>query len=206
MQRSASSGAAQPVAPVVRRHVLWLVPLLLLPLPVLLNPYQQYVVNLMLVYLPVAIGFNVVVGNLGLLAFSNVAFFGIGAYTTGILMVRLGLPWWVAVPPAALMGGIAGCAASVPALRGVRLFYLAIMTLAFGELMRWVYIRWVPVTGGSFGMALPPPELFGWSLDSEVRKFYVFLALVLLAIVATDRVLRSRFGRAFVAVNSDGVC
>src|SRR5215470_20259626 len=200
MPRSASDGAAPPA---IGRRVLWIVPILLLPLPLLLNPYQQYVVNLVLVYVPVAIGFNVVVGNLGLLAFSNVAFFGIGAYTTGVVMVRLGLPWWVAVPPAALMGAIAGCAASVPALRGVRLFYLAIMTLAFGELMRWVYIRWVPVTGGSFGLALPTADLFGWPLDSEARKFYVFLALVLLAIVATDRILRSRFGRAFVAIKSD---
>jgi branched-chain amino acid transport system permease protein len=202
MPRSASDAGASPD---VGRRALWLLPILVLPLPLLLNPYQQYVVNLVLVYMPVAIGFNVVVGNLGLLAFSNVAFFGIGAYTTGVLMVRLGLTWWLAVPPAALMGAVAGCAASVPALRGVRLFYLAIMTLAFGELMRWVYIRWVPVTGGSFGMALPSPDLFGWPLDSDARKFYVFLALVLVSIVATDRILRSRFGRAFVAIKSDEV-
>jgi branched-chain amino acid transport system permease protein len=185
--------------------VLWILPLALLPLPLLLNPYQQYVVNLILVYVPVAIGFNVVVGNLGLLAFSNVAFYGIGAYTSGILMLRLGVPWWAAVPPAAFMGALAGCAASIPALRGVRLFYLAIMTLAFGELMRWVYIRWTPVTGGSFGMSLPKPELFGWVLDSDYKKFYVLLALVVLAIIATDRILRSRFGRAFVAIKSDEV-
>jgi branched-chain amino acid transport system permease protein len=185
------------------RHVFWIVPLLLLPLPLLLNPYQQYVVNLALVYVPVGIGFNVIVGNLGLLAFSNVAFFGIGAYSAGILMVRLDLPWWAALVPAALSGGVAGCAASIPALRGVRLFYLAIMTLAFGELMRWVYIRWEPVTGGSMGMALPPADLFGWALDSEARKFYVFLGLVLVTIVATDRILSSRFGRAFVAIKSD---
>jgi branched-chain amino acid transport system permease protein len=208
MRRSASDrgtrarpGPAPPGA--ADRRVLWIVPLVLLPLPLVLDPYQQYVVNLVLVYVPVGIGFNVIVGNLGLLAFSNVAFFGIGAYTAGILMVRLGVPWWVAVAPAAVMGGVAGCAASVPALRGVRLFYLAIMTLAFGELMRWVYIRWEPVTGGSFGMSLPSADLFGWSLDSEARKFYVFLALVLVAIVATDRILRSRFGRAFVAIKSD---
>jgi len=185
------------------RHVFWIVPLLLLPLPLLLDPYQQYVVNLALVYVPVGIGFNVIVGNLGLLAFSNVAFFGIGAYSAGILMVRLGLPWWVALVPAALSGGVAGCAASIPALRGVRMFYLAIMTLAFGELMRWVYIRWEPVTGGSMGMALPTADLFGWALDSEARKFYVFLGLVLATIVATDRILSSRFGRAFVAIKSD---
>ena len=108
------------------RRVLWLLPIALLPLPLFLNQYHQYVVNLMLVYVPVGIGFNVVVGNLGQLAFSNVAFFGIGAYTSGILMLKLGLPWWATVVPAGVMGGIAGYAASVPALRGVRSFYLAL--------------------------------------------------------------------------------
>ena len=200
MPRSASEAATTARND---RRVLWLLPLLVLPLPFLLNQYQQYVVNLVLVYVPVGIGFNVIVGNLGQLAFSNVAFFGIGAYGAGILMVHLGLPWWLAVLPAAVLGALGGVAASIPALRGVRLFYLAIMTLAFGELLRWIYIRWEPLTGGSMGMALPTPDLFGWPLDSELRKFYVFLALVLVTIVATDRVLRSRFGRAFVAIRSD---
>jgi len=185
------------------RRLFWLIPLLLLPVPEFLDPYQQYVANLILVYVPVGIGFNVVVGNLGLLAFSNVAFFGIGAYAAGILMLKLGLPWWLTVLPAGIMGAIAGAAASVPALRGVRLFYLAIMTLAFGELMRWVYIRWEPVTGGSFGMAVPEPSVLGWALDAESRKFYAFLLLVMLVIVLTDRLLRSRFGRAFVAIKSN---
>ena len=187
----------------VGRRLLWLIPLMLLPVPLFLDQYQQYVVNLILVYVPVAVGFNVVVGNLGQLAFSNVAFFGIGAYTSGILALRLGLPWWLTVLPAGAMGGIAGAAASVPALRGVRLFYLAIMTLAFGELMRWVYIRWEPVTGGSFGMAVPEPSVAGWALGTESRKFYAFLVLAALVIVLTDRLLRSRFGRAFVAIKGN---
>ena len=65
-------------------------PLLLLPLPAFLNQYQQYVVNMMLMYVPVGVGFNLVVGNLGLLAFSNVAFLGIGAYASGVLMTQAG--------------------------------------------------------------------------------------------------------------------
>src|SRR5919197_4086034 len=84
--------AARPVA-ASGLKVLWLIPLALLPLPFFLNEYHQYVVNLILVYIPVGIGFNVVVGNLGLLAFSNVAFFGIGAYTAGVLLVRPGVAW-----------------------------------------------------------------------------------------------------------------
>ena len=205
-ETSAASGLPTAVAAKRRgrsRQAFWLVPLLLLPLPYFLNPYQQYVVNLVLVYVPVGIGFNIVVGNLGLLAFSNVAFYGIGAYTAGILMTALGIPWWVTILPAGFFGGLAGMAASVPALRGVRLFYLAIMTLAFGELMRWIYIRWEPVTGGSMGLSLPPPTLLGWTLESDAQKFYVFLALVVLVVTITDRVLRSRFGRAFVAIKDN---
>jgi branched-chain amino acid transport system permease protein len=185
------------------RRVLWLLPIALLSLPLFLNQYHQYVVNLMLVYVPVGIGFNVVVGNLGQLAFSNVAFFGIGAYTSGILILKLGLPWWATIIPAGLMGAIAGCAASIPALRGVRSFYLAIMTLAFGELMRWSYIRLESLTGGSMGMAVPAADLFGWKLDTEWHKFYVFLAIAVVVTIATHRLLRSRVGRAFMAIKDN---
>lgn len=187
------------------RRLFWLLPLILLPVPLLLNPYQQYVLNTALLYVPVGIGFNLVVGNLGLLAFSNVAYFGLGAYTSGVLMAQLGLPWWLTIVPAGLIGGIAGAIASIPALRGVRLFYLAIMTLAFGELMRWTYIRWEALTGGSMGMAVPTATLFGWTLDTDRRRFYAFLALVVLIVAITDRLLRSRFGRAFIAIKDNEI-
>jgi branched-chain amino acid transport system permease protein len=187
------------------RRLFWLLPLALLPLPLLLNQYQQYVLNTALLYVPVGIGFNLVVGNLGLLAFSNVAYFGLGAYTSGVLMAMLGVPWWITLLPAAAVGGLAGAVTSIPALRGVRLFYLAIMTLAFGELMRWTYIRWESLTGGSMGMAVPQASLFGWALDSDRRKFYVFLALVVLIVVVTDKLLRSRFGRAFLAIKDNEI-
>ncbi|MDA8052252.1 MAG: branched-chain amino acid ABC transporter permease [Rhodospirillales bacterium] len=188
----------------VSRRVFWLVPLALLPLPLLLNPYQLFVAELVLMYVPVGVGFNVVVGNLGLFAFSNVAYFGIGAYVSGILMARFGLPWWLSVLPAGLAGALAGLITSIPALRGVRLFYLAIMTLAFGELMRWVYIRWEPLTGGSMGMSVPEPTLFGWPLDGA-RKFYVLLALAVAVVTTTDRLLASRFGRAFMAIRGNEI-
>jgi branched-chain amino acid transport system permease protein len=189
----------------VSRRLFWLLPLVLLPVPLLLNPYQQYVLNTALLYVPVGIGFNLVVGNLGLLAFSNVAYFGLGAYTSGVLMAQVGLPWWLTVIPAGLVGGIGGAIASIPALRGVRLFYLAIMTLAFGELMRWTYIRWEALTGGSMGMSVPTATVFGWALDTDRRRFYAFLALVVLIVAITDRLLRSRFGRAFLAIKDNEI-
>ena len=187
----------------LNRSIFWILPLLVLALPLVLNQYLQYVVNLILVYILVAVGFNIVVGNLGQLAFSNVAFFGIGAYASGILTTQLGMPWWLTVIPAGLCGARAGCAASIPALRGVRLFYLAIMTLAFGELMRWSYIRTPGLTGGSMGLTVPEPEVFGWLLTTEHQKFYVFLFIVVVVVIATSRLLESRIGRAFLAIKSD---
>lgn len=185
------------------RGVFWMVPALALTLPLFLNEYYQYVVNLILVYVLVGIGFNVVVGNLGQLAFSNVAFFGIGAYACAIMTTQWGVPWWLTLVPAGLAGATAGCVASIPALRGVRLFYLAIMTLAFGELMRWSYIRTPSLTGGSMGLTVPPAEVFGWVLESEGQKFYVFLLVVVATVVGTSRILESRIGRAFMAIKSD---
>jgi branched-chain amino acid transport system permease protein len=163
------------------------------------------VLNTALLYVPVGIGFNLVVGNLGLLAFSNVAYFGLGAYASGVLMAQFNVPWPITLLPAALIGGAAGAIASIPALRGVRLFYLAIMTLAFGELMRWTYIRWEALTGGSMGMSVPTPNLLGLTLDTDMRRFYVFVALVVILVAITDRLLRSRFGRAFMAIKDNEV-
>ena len=185
------------------RTVFWILPALALTLPLFLNEYHQYVINLILVYVLVGIGFNVVVGNLGQLAFSNVAFFGIGAYASAIMTTQWGMPWWITIIPAGLAGAAAGCAASIPALRGVRLFYLAIMTLAFGELMRWSYIRTPFLTGGSMGLTVPPAEVFGWILESEAQKFYVFLFIVVVVVIGTSRIIESRIGRAFLAIKNN---
>ena len=181
------------------------VPLLALPLPFLFNQYIQFVVNLILVYLVVGVGFNIVIGNLGQLAFANVAFYGLGAYTAGILMAHAGWPWWVTVLPAGLVGALAGALASVPALRRIRLFYLAIMTMAFGELMRWIYIRAEPLTNGSMGLAVPVPTVLGVPLVRDTEKFYVFLVLAVVMVALTSRLLRSRFGRAFMAIRDNEV-
>jgi len=186
-----------------RRWVLYLVPVLALPLPMFVNEYVQYVINLALVYVLVGVGFNVVIGNLGQLAFANAAFFGIGAYATGIAMYHSGIPFWIAF----LLGGFAGAAAGVliamPALRGIRLFYLAVVTLAFGELMRWIYIHAESVTLGSMGLHVPRPDLFGFELASDYHKFYVFLAIVTVIVSMTSSLLRSRVGRAFMAIRDN---
>lgn len=185
------------------RRLFYLIPIIALVIPFVANEYLLWVVNAMLVYILATLGFNIVIGNLGQLAFANTAFFGIGAYTAAILIVYTGAPYWLAIIAAAITGGLSGFLASVTALRGIRIYYLAIITLAFGELMRWVYLHGDAVTHGSDGLQVPKLDFFGFPLDSEAPKFYVFLLLVVLVVKASSNLMRSRIGRAIVAIRDN---
>ena len=185
------------------RRVYYLIPIVALVIPFFANEYLLWVVNAILVYTLVTVGFNLILGNLGQLAFANTAFFGIGAYTTAILMVYFDVPYFLAIVVSTVVGGIAGFLASVTALRGIRLYYLAIITLAFGELMRWVYLHGDKVTDGSDGLLLPKASFFWIPLDSEVPKFYVFLLLTVIVVKATSNLMRSKIGRAIVAIRDN---
>jgi branched-chain amino acid transport system permease protein len=202
----ASEAAAAKTPELVRsnrQRIFWLVPIALLALPMFLNDYTQYVVNLALVYVLIGVGFNIVIGNLGQLAFANAAFYGIGAYAAAILLYHYKVPLLVAIAAGAIAGSLAGALVCLPVLRGIRSFYLAIITLAFGELMRWVYINAETWTLGSMGLHVPRPVLFGWVLATEKQKFYLFLVIVTLLVAATANLLRSRVGRAFMSIRDN---
>lgn len=185
------------------RLVLYALPLIALLIAWSVNPYIQYVLNLVLIYILVTVGFNVILGNTGQLAFASVVFFGVGAYTTATLIHHLGWPFWVTIIPAGLVSCLFAVAMSAPALRGVRSFYLAMLTLAFVELMRWIYVNAETLTLGSGGISLSAPTLFGFTLDTELKKFIFFLIVVVILVKATSNLLRSRIGRAFMAVRDN---
>ena len=185
------------------RRIYYLIPVVALVIPFFANEYLLWVVNAILVYILVTVGFNLIIGNLGQLAFASTAFFGIGSYTTAILMVYFGIPYVLAILASAVVGGIAGFLTSVTALRGIRLYYLAIITLAFGELMRWVYLHGDRVTDGSDGLLMPSASFFWIPLDSESPKFYVFLLLTVIVVKATSNLMRSKIGRAIVAIREN---
>ncbi|BCH35754.1 hypothetical protein MesoLjLc_76840 [Mesorhizobium sp. L-8-10] len=188
-----------------RRRIFWLVPLAALAVPLFTNPYTQFIANGMLVYTLVTLGFSVVIGNLGQLAFANTAFFGIGAYVSAIAGSALGFPWLVTVPLAGLAGAAGGFLASAAALRGIRLYYLAIVTMAFGELMRWFYTHASAVTGGTDGLPVSRQHDFGIALTSDTVQFYIFLAITCLLVAGTVNLLRSRIGRAIIAVRENEI-
>ena len=186
------------------RWIYYILPIVAIVIPFIANEYLLWIVNAILVYTLVTLGFTIIIGNLGQLAFANTAFFGIGAYTSAILMVYLGFPYIISIFAAAVIGGLAGFLASVTALRGIRLYYLAIITLAFGELMRWVYLHGDDVTKGSDGLRIPDNIFFlGIPLDSEVPKFFVFLFITVLVVKATSNLMRSKIGRAIVSIREN---
>ena len=192
------------MAPFGRRNVLFALLVVAIVLPALANVYHLFVANLILVYVLLAIGLNVLVGYAGQLAFANAAMFGIGAYATGLLQVRLGWSFWLAFPAGALLATVVGLAISLPALRLSGL-YLALSTLAFAQATQWVFLHWESVTFGAGGFKTPPLSFAPLPIDKPLGLYYLSLALLLGLFLFAQNLVASRVGRAFVAVRDGEV-
>lgn len=176
-----------------------------------------------LVYILLGWGLNIVVGLAGLLDLGYVAFYAVGAYSTALLTKTLGLSFWIALPVSGVLAALWGLLVGLPVLR-LRGDYLAIVTLAFAEILRLVLINWVPVTGGYAGISsIPKPTLFGFTFTpgpdnlaaflglppSPLYRifflFYLALGLALLAYWVTARLRTLPMGRAWEAMREDEI-
>ncbi|WDZ83455.1 ABC transporter permease subunit [Micromonospora cathayae] len=172
----------------------------------LLNAYgSDYVTTVAIgvaTYAVLGLGLNVVMGYAGLLDMGYAAFFAIGAYTSAICGVHLGLDFFVSIPIAIAVTGLAGVIIGYPTLR-LRPDYLAIVTIGFGELVRTVANNWDYV-GASRGLyPLPIPELFGFTFHSPIRQALLAFVLLAVAVVIVNRLGRSHIGRAWRAIRDD---
>ena len=187
---------------------------------------QRYILDLgilVLTYVMLGWGLNVVVGLAGLLDLGYVAFYAVGAYSYALLATNFGLSFWVCLPLAGILAAFWGVLLGFPVLR-LRGDYLAIVTLAFGEIIRLVIINWQSLTGGPNGVSgIPRPTLFGIPLtpgeDGLAAKlgiefspthrivflFYLILALALLTNWVTIRLRRLPIGRAWEALREDEI-
>jgi branched-chain amino acid transport system permease protein len=187
---------------VIRYSIILLLAGTLAALPFYVNNYIQFVINTIVVYCLVSVGFNIVVGYLGQLAFANAAFFGIGAYATGLLMIHFAIPFPIALCVGGIAGGLAGALVALIALR-LSGYYLIVSTFAFIEFMRWVYAHGGDYTFGSSGFTVPDGQIFNVVLDNELKKYYAMLAVTVAGTWATSRLIRSQFGRAIVAIRNN---
>ena len=179
---------------------------------------------LVLTYVMLGFGLNIVVGLAGLLDLGYVAFYAVGAYTFALLAAHFGFGFWMCLPLAGLLAALWGVILGFPVLR-LRGDYLAIVTLAFGEIVRIVLLNWTHVTNGPNGISdIPKPTFFGLPfkatggetfasffglrydpLHSIIFLYYVILGLALLTSLFTLRLRRLPIGRAWEAMREDEI-
>ncbi|GJD97047.1 high-affinity branched-chain amino acid ABC transporter permease LivM [Methylobacterium iners] len=178
---------------------------------------------LILTYVMLGWGLNIVVGLAGLLDLGYVAFYAVGAYSYALLSTVFGLSFWICLPLAGLFAAAFGVLLGFPVLR-LRGDYLAIVTLAFGEIIRLVLINWVDFSGGAAGLSsIPRASFFGipftageggfaatFGLDFNpmhrvVFLYYLILALALITNLVTLRMRRLPLGRAWEALREDEI-
>ncbi|HEX7465542.1 MAG TPA: high-affinity branched-chain amino acid ABC transporter permease LivM, partial [Usitatibacter sp.] len=183
---------------------------------------NNYGVQIM-IYVMLGWGLNIVVGLAGLLDLGSVAFYAVGAYSYALLSTTFGLSFWICLPLAGLLAAMWGVILGFPVLR-LRGDYLAIVTLAFGEIIRLVLINWVDLTNGYAGISgIPHVSFFGIPFNDEdngfaaifhipyspiyrtIFLFYLILALALLTNFVTLRLRRLPIGRAWEALREDEI-
>jgi len=185
---------------------------LILPALPFATDYFLHTVILIYLYMVLALGLNVVPGFNGLLDLGYVGFYGIGAYTAGLLTVHFGLSFWMIVPLAFLNGALWGVLLGAPTLR-LTGDYFAIVTFGFSELVVLFLTNEIWLTRGPLGLPGIEPvsldlSLFGgprWDFIGEVPYYYLAIAMVLVTVFVMHRIQDSRLGRAWFAIRDDEV-
>ncbi|MBN2050423.1 MAG: branched-chain amino acid ABC transporter permease [Spirochaetales bacterium] len=194
--------------PVVQKPLYAALLVIIIIFPFVSSLYQTGIMITALMYVILGLGLNIVVGLGGLLHLGYAAFYAVGAYTYALLHRYLGLSFWVCLPIGALSAMLLGILVGLPVLR-LRGDYLAIVTLAFGEIVRILLENLSQYTGGPAGISgIPRPSFFGIKMSLSTAMNYTYFltfALVLFTIFVVRRLEHSRLGRSWVAMREDEV-
>ncbi len=200
---------------VAHKLTLWVMAAVGLALVIAIPYAKAKYVNLAvetLLYIELALGLNVVVGTAGLLVLGYAGFYALGAYTYAILALQYGWSFWPCLPLGALVATVAGLIVGLPVLR-LRGDYLAIVTLGFNEVVRYLLKNMPSFTGGDQGLPnvkikgdlQDPTEIFGFAFTTPEHYYWMMLVIVALTLVALRRLEHSRPGRALVAMREDEI-
>jgi len=178
--------------------------LLALTLPFWLqNPYYLHVVIMAGIFGVLSLSLNLLLGYTGQLSLGHAAFFGIGAYTSALLTLGLAWPVWPAMLAAVALAALAGWVIGRLALK-LRGAYFVLVTISFAGVVSLVSVNWMELTNGPLGLpGVPAPELGPWSLRTKTAYYYLVLAAVALSYLVCARLVRSRIGRAFLALREN---
>jgi branched-chain amino acid transport system permease protein len=169
-------------------------------IPLFVEGYWIRVISSIFMYAIITGALNIIAGFAGYAAFGNIVFFGIGAYTTAMLMLRVGFPWWSGVVFGAVLAAIFAILIGLPILR-LRGHYFAIATLGINRAVEQIALDWGSFTGGGKGITLPLPRM-------EIQSFYamiyfILFGLLLLTIFTNSVIARSRLGYALRAIRDN---
>ena len=208
-----SLDAAQPARVLVTRRLAFLaavVAIALLPL-VFTDTYWRTNLIVCAINVMLAIGLDFVLGYAGQLNLGQSAFYGLGAYASTLLIMRLGVPFWIAFAAAVAFAGAAGIVLSLFAMR-LRGHYLAIASLGFAVITYQVLLNWISLTQGPLGIyAIPPPPALALpglpaiGFRNLANLFYLVAGCALLSYALLDQLIRSPIGEALTAIREDEV-
>ena len=179
-----------------------------LAFPWIFSTYQTNIMITALMFVVLGLGLNVVVGLAGLLDLGYVAFYAVGAYSYALLNLHFDLGFWVVLPIGAILAALLGILLGFPVLR-LRGDYLAIVTLAFGEIIRLILENWNEFSQGPSGISnIDRPGFFGVEMTLEqsiIYLFYLMILMIFITIFFVSRMQNSRMGRAWVALREDEI-
>jgi branched-chain amino acid transport system permease protein len=191
--------------PIARYTVAALGVLFFLVIPLTMHEYYLSVANLVWIAIIGALGLNILVGYTGQVSIGHGAFMSVGAYTAANFATRLDSPWPVNLLAGGLMAALIGAVVGIPSLR-IKGLYLAIATLAGQLIIEWTINHVTFISGGvQASIEVPRPRLGPYVLASQQSMYYFLLVFVVIAIVGTMNLMRSRVGRAFIAVRDQDI-
>ncbi len=171
----------------------------LLVFPFFADEYVLYMANLIGIAIIGAHGLNLLTGFTGQISLGHAAFIGVGAYTSAILITKVGISFWWTIPMAGMMSAIVGIIIGIPSLR-IKGLYLAIATIAAQFIFEYVFMNWESMTQGIRGINVPDPKLFGFQFDTERKFYFITLFFVVVGTLYARNLIRTRVGRAFIAI------
>ena len=172
--------------------------------PFLASSYWLHLGNQIAIATTGALGLNILVGYTGQISMGQGAFMAVGAYSAGIFTARMGIPFWLSIPLAALLTALVGLVFGLPSLR-LKGLYLAIATLAAQQIVEWLVTHWTGLTGGTEALVVPAPMLFGARVNTDFRFYWIALGAAALTALFVANLFRSRVGRAFVAIRDQDI-
>jgi branched-chain amino acid transport system permease protein len=172
--------------------------------PFVLGSYGHFILASVLIYFLVALSLSVLLGMGGQISIGHAGFWALGAYGSALAVVKLGLPFPVAVLCGGLVAAVFGALVALPALR-VQGHYLAIATLSFAVLVQQVLFEWESLTGGRQGLTVPRPEIAGFVFADDRHYVYILLVVAVACAWAVEQLRRSHTGRSLLMLKASPI-